>query len=155
MDFNEFFKEHNSELMILALAVLILGTLTWVLPQLISMNIRKTELWHEERVRAIEKGLPLPMDDDRAALAARIALLVPMVVMISTATVTSFLVVYKSEHLFTVSLAIWVVGGTVSLAAITGGVALMGRLGRFETDELDEKEEEEEDNQHQRTSYMN
>ncbi|MBI1831346.1 MAG: hypothetical protein HYR84_07850 [Planctomycetes bacterium] len=151
MDFNEFVKEHSSELMILALAVVILGTLMVALPQLIRMSVRKTELWHEERIQSIEKGLPLPLDDDRARLAGRIALLVPMVVMISTATVTSFLVVYKSEHLFTVSLAIWVVGGTVSLAAITGGVALMGRLAQLPTDEA---EEEDEDERHQ-SSYMN
>jgi len=78
-------------------------------------------------------------------------LLVPMVVMISAATVTSFLVVYKSDTLFAASLAIWVVAGTVSLAAVTGGVALMGRLASIEAGEKDLDDEEEPSE----TSYMN
>jgi archaellum biogenesis protein FlaJ (TadC family) len=152
MDFTEIIKDHSGELVILTLAFLVLGTLLVVLPQLLKMAMRKNEMWHEERLKSIEKGLPLPIDDDRARLAGRTAMLVPMIVMISAATVTSFLVVYKSENLFAVSLAIWVVAGVVSLAALTGGVALIGRLAQIEAGDKDEDEEEEEPHE---KSYMN
>jgi hypothetical protein len=150
-EFNEFIKDHSGELVILTLACLVLLTLLFVLPQLLKANMRKTEMWHEERLKAIEKGLPLIPDDSRVRLAGRTAMLVPMIVMISAATVTSFLVVYKSENLFAVSLAIWVVAGIVSLAALTGGVALIGRLAQIEAGDKDEDEEGEP----QETSYMN
>jgi hypothetical protein len=152
MDYNEFIKDHSGEILILTLACILLGTLLVALPQLLRMNLRKNEMWHEERLHSLEKGLPLPRDDDRARLAGRIALLVPMVVMIATATVTSFLVVYKSENLFAVSLGIWVVGGIVSLAALTGGVALMGRLAQIQAGEIEEEEGADEP---QETTYMN
>jgi hypothetical protein len=73
-----------------------------------------------------------------------------MVVMISAGTVTSFLVVYKSDQVFAVALAVWVVAGVVSLAAITGGVALMGRIALLQAGESDERDEEEP----RETSYM-
>lgn len=150
MDFNEFIKDHSGELLIFTLAFIILATLLVVLPQLLRMNIRKNEMWHEERLRSIEKGLLLPPDDDRSRLAGRIALLVPMVVMIAAGTVTSFLIVYKTENLFAVALAIWVVAGVVSLTALTGGVALMGRLAQIQAGEQEEDEEEPSE-----TTYMN
>ena len=152
-EFNEFIKDHSGELVILTLACLVLLTLLFVLPQLLKANMRKMEMWHEERLKAIEKGLPLIPDDSRVRLAGRTAMLVPMIVMISAATVTSFLVVYKSENLFAVSLAIWVVAGIVSLAALTGGVALIGRLAQIEAGEKEEDEDEE--GEPQETSYMN
>jgi hypothetical protein len=141
--FNDFVKEHSGELLILLLACILMGTLLIVLPQLLRMNIRKNEMWHEERLRSIEKGLPLPLDDDRSRLAGRIALLVPMVVMIAAGSVTSFLIVYKTENLFAIALAIWVVAGVVSLTALTGGVALMGRLAQIQAGEPEEEDEEE------------
>jgi hypothetical protein len=153
LDFNEFIKDHSGELVILTLACLILLTLLFVLPQLLKANMRKLEMWHEERLKSIEKGLPLVPDDNRARLAGRTAMLVPMIVMISAATVTSFLVVYKSDNLFAVSLSIWVVAGIVSLAALTGGVALIGRLAQIEAGEKEEDEDEE--GEPQETSYMN
>src|SRR5882724_230714 len=100
MDFNELLKEHSGELVIVTLTGLLLGTLIVVVPQLLRMHVRRMEMAHEERVKSIEKGLPLPPIDDRASLAGRIALLVPMVVMIAAATVSSFLVMYKSDNLF-------------------------------------------------------
>jgi len=152
-DFNEFIKDHSGELVILTLACLVLLTLLFVLPQLLKANMRKLEMWHEERLRSIEKGFPLIPEDNRARLAGRTAMLVPMIVMISAATVTSFLVVYKSDNLFAVSLAIWVVAGIVSLAALTGGVALIGRLAQIEAGEKEEDEDEQ--GEPQETSYMN
>ena len=151
MDFNELIKDHSNELVILSLALLVMGTLLVVVPQLLRMYVRRLEMAHDERIKSIEKGLPLPPVDDRSGVAGRIALLVPMVVMISAATVTSFLVVYKSDTLFAVSLSIWVVAGTVSLAAVTGGVALMGRLAQIEAGEKDIEDEEEPSE----SSYMN
>ena len=151
MDFNELIKDHSNELVILSLALLVMGTLLVVVPQLLRMYVRRLEMAHDERMKSIEKGLPLAPVDDRSGVAGRIALLVPMVVMISAATVTSFLVVYKSDTLFAVSLSIWVVAGTVSLAAVTGGVALMGRLAQIEAGEKDIEDEEEPSE----SSYMN
>jgi hypothetical protein len=127
-------------------------TLLIALPQLLRANLRKAEWWHEERLRAIEKGIPLPPEDDRSRVAGRIALLVPMVVMISAGTVTSVMVVYKSEQVFAVALGVWVVAGVVSLAAITGGVALMGRIALLQAGQEDEEEEETEPREN---SYMN
>ena len=151
MDFNELVKDHSGELVILSLSCVVMGTLLAVVPQLLRMYVRRLEMTHDERLKSLEKGIPLPPLDDRAGVAGRIALLVPMVVMISAATVTSFLVVYKSETLFAVSLSIWVVAGIVSLAAVTGGVALMGRLAQIQAGEKDAEDEEEPSE----TSYMN
>lgn len=150
-DIDEIIKAHSNELLILAILCVIVVTLLIALPQLLRANLKKAEWWHEERLKAIDKGLPMPADDDRSRVAGRIALLVPMVVMISAGTVTSTLVVYKSEQLFAVALAVWVVAGVVSLAAITGGVALMGRIALLQAGEPEEDEEHEP----KETSYMN
>jgi len=131
-------EKHSSELVILALAVLILGTLLILVPQLLRSQQRAQEQRHAERMKALEQGLPAPPIDDRARAAGRTASLVPMVVVISAGTVTCFLVAYRSESLFSVAIAIWSVAGVVCLAAITGGVALLGRL--TQTDE--EKQQE-------------
>jgi hypothetical protein len=139
----EFLKEHSGELLILTLVCLLLTTLVIVVPQLLRANLRKNEMIHEQRLKSLEKGLPLPPDEDSARLAGRTAMLVPMVVVISAATVTSFLVVYKSNEVFPVALSIWVVAGVVSLAAVTGGVALMGRLAQIQAGDDEEEEEEE------------
>ncbi len=153
-DFDEFIKAHSNELLILTILCVLVVTLLIALPQLLRANLKKAEWWHEERVKAIDKGLPMPADDDRSRVAGRIALLVPMVVMISAGTVTSTLVVYKSEQLFAVALAVWVVAGVVSLAAITGGVALMGRIALLQAGE-DEDDEGDEEREQRETSYMN
>ena len=58
-------------------------------------------------------------------------MLVPIVVVITSGTVTCFLVAYRSADVFAVALAVWSVAGIVSLAAITGGVALIGRLAQL------------------------
>src|SRR5262249_1821715 len=91
-------------------------------------------------MKALENGFPLPVEDDRARVAGRMALLVPMVVLIAAATVTCFLAAYRQEQVFTVSLAGWVVAGVVSLAAITGGVALIGRLAQLQAGEKDHED---------------
>lgn len=133
-----FVETHSGELTILLLFIIVVVTLIILVPQLLRAHLRKAELQHEEHLRALENGLPVPPTDERFRVAGRTAMLVPMVVIISAATVTCFLVAYRTEDLFTVCLAIWVVSGVVSLAAITGGVALIGRLAQLQSGEEDE-----------------
>jgi hypothetical protein len=82
------------------------------------------------------------MTDDRSRLAGRLAYLVPIVVIITAGAVTSFLAIYNSDQIFPVSLSVWVVAGVVSLAAITGGVALVGRLAHLDDEEFGDEDEE-------------
>lgn len=139
---NHFIEFHSRELTLLTLVLFVLITLIVVVPQLLRAHLRKVEMLHDEHMKALEKGDALPAIDDRSRLAGRLSLLVPMVGLITAGTVTSFLGIYNSDNIFPVSLAVWVVAGVVSLAAITGGVALVTRLAH-----LDETfEEEEEDN---------
>jgi hypothetical protein len=123
---------------ILILSCLVLGALLILVPQLLRAQHRIFEMQHQERLKTLEKGLQPATSDDRSRAAGRVASLVPTVVIISAATVTCFLVAYSSEHLFAVSLAVWCVAGVVALAAITGGVALMGRLAQLGSGEKDE-----------------
>jgi hypothetical protein len=133
------FDQHSGEVLILILSVLVLGTLIYLVPRLLQAHQRALELQHEENIKARENGHTIAPPDERALAAGRTAMLVPMVVNISAGTVTCFLAAYKSEHLFAVSLAVWCVAGLVSLAAITGGVALIGRLAQLKSG-LDDEE---------------
>jgi hypothetical protein len=130
---SQFFETHSGEVIILILFVLVVLTLIVLVPQLLRAHLRKTEMQHLEHLRAIEKGMLVPAPEESSRLAGRTAMLVPMVVMITCGTVTCFLVAYKAESLVAVALAVWCVGGVVSLAAITGGVALIGRLAQLHT----------------------
>ncbi len=134
----DFLEVHSNDLMILIMFVILVATLIVLVPQLLKANLRKAEMMHLEHVKGLESGQPVNTGDDRARLAGRLAMLVPMVVIIAAAAVTCFLVAYRAEHVFTVSLAVWVVSGIVSLAAITGGVALIGRLAQLQSGEEDE-----------------
>jgi hypothetical protein len=137
----EFLTTFRSELIILAVMLLVMGSLIILVPQLLRARLRRAEMLHLEHLKAIERGQTVPVDDDRNRMAARLALLVPMVVMIAAATVTCFIAMKGSEHVFTVTLAVWVVAGTVSLAAITGGVALLGRLAHLESEAEEEEKQ--------------
>src|SRR5262249_33948179 len=97
-------------------------------------------------MRALEQGQTVPPMDERSLAAGRTALLVPMVVVISAATVTCFMAAFKAEFFFAVSLAVWCVAGIVSLAAITGGVALLGRLGQLHSGQPEDEDESPQDN---------
>jgi hypothetical protein len=134
-----FFETHSGEVMLLILFAMVVSTLIVLVPQLLRAHLRKVEMQHQEHLRAIEKGLPLPPPEESARLAGRTAMLVPMVVLITCGTVTCFLVAYRSDSVVAVSLAVWCVGGVVSLAAITGGVALMGRLAQLQTAEDEDR----------------
>jgi hypothetical protein len=138
----EILDTHSKELTLLALIVLVLATLLVVVPQLLRAHLKRGELLHAQNLKLIEAGVKLPMTDDRSRLAGRLAYLVPIVVMITAGAVTSFLAIYNSDHIFPVSLSVWVVAGVVSLAAITGGVALVGRLAHLDDEEFDEADEE-------------
>jgi hypothetical protein len=135
-------EKHSGELLILVLAVLLLVALLIMVPQLLRSQQKNAEMRHDEFLKALEQGRPLPPTDDRARAAGRTAVLVPMVVICSAATVTCFLAAYKSEHLFAVALTVWCVAGIVSLAAVTGGVALLGRLAHLATTGSDEAADE-------------
>src|SRR5207248_6310250 len=113
----EFFKTHSGELMLLVLFGMVVGTLIVLVPQLLKARLRKGEMQHLEHLKALERGLPVPAPDESARLAGRIAMLVPMVVMITAGTVTCFLVAYRDQSVVAVSLAVWCVAGVVSLAA--------------------------------------
>jgi len=133
-----YLEKHSGELVIVALCLIVVGTLIVVVPQLLRAHMRKAEMTHLEHMKAMENGMPLMMEDDRARVAGRMALLVPMVVLIAAGTVTCFLAAYRQEQVFSVSLSVWVVAGVVSLAAITGGVALIGRLAQLQAGEKEE-----------------
>ncbi len=128
---DHFLESHSGELMLLILLGLVILTLLILVPQLLKAHLRKAEMQHLEHLKAIEQGLPVPAGDESSRLAGRAAMLVPMVIMITAGTVTCFLVAYRSESVVAVSLAVWCVAGVVSLAAITGSVALMGRLAQL------------------------
>src|SRR5947209_18672493 len=83
-------------------------------------------------MNALEPGHRHSRSDERSVAAGRTATIVPMVVVCAAATVTCFLVAYRSENTLSMALAAWSVAGVVSLAAITGGVALMGRLAQLQ-----------------------
>jgi hypothetical protein len=121
-------EHHSGQLLILALTVLLFGTLIVLVPQLLRTHLRKVEMQHLEQLRALERGVALKTIGERARAAGRTALLVPIVVLCAAGTVTCFLVATRSDSLVPVALTVWSVGGLVSLAAVTGGVALIGRL---------------------------
>ncbi len=139
MPLDPFLEKHSGELLILILSLLLLGTLLIVVPQLLRSHQRTLELAHTEHMRALEQGIPVQQIDERSMFAGRVALLVPTVGLCSAGTVTCFLVAYRAESVFAVSLAVWCVAGVVSLAAITGSVTLMGRLAQLHSGQADQE----------------
>jgi hypothetical protein len=135
----KFLETHSGEVMFLVLFLLVVGTLVILVPQLLRAHLRRSEMLHQEQMKALEQGhAPAPPDESTRA-AGRTAMLVPMVVVIAAGTVTCFLAAYRSDNLFTVAITAWSVAGVVSLAAITGGVALLGRLAQLRSG-VDEEE---------------
>ena len=128
-----FLEANIGPIVILVLFAILVATLMVIVPQLLRANLRKVELQHAENLKALEQGLGINPGDERSRVAGRTAMLVPMVSICAAATVTCFLVAYRSTDIFTISLAVWVVAGVVSLAAITGGVALIGRLAQLQS----------------------
>jgi len=134
----ELLEKHSGELTILLLGFLMMVTLLILVPQLLRTNQRTLEMQHTEHMKTLEQGLPVPPSDVRSRLAGRIAALVPMVSICAVGTVTCFLVAYKPDQLFSVAVTAWAVAGVASVAAITGGVALMGRLAQLQSGEREE-----------------
>ena len=128
-----FLQQHSGSLTILILTALVVTTLLILVPKLLRSHQHTVELMHAEQMRALEQGLPVSRPDERSVFAGRTALLVPMVSICTAGTVTCFLVAYKSENLLSVTLGVWCVAGVVSLAAISGGIALLVRLAQMHT----------------------
>lgn len=138
-----FINQHSSELLILIMFAILMVTLIIVVPQLIRMHLQRCEMRHREIMRALENDQPLPAADNASQAAGRTAMLVPMVVMICAGTVTCFMLAYKTDSAFSITVSVWAVSGVVSLAAITGGVALIGRLADLKVFGKEEEELEE------------
>jgi hypothetical protein len=142
-----FFDKYSSSLTILSLTAMGLVTLLILVPRLLSSRRETLQRHHMERMKALENGQTPPHIDERSVAAGRTAALVPMVVICAAAAVTCFLAAYRPDYLFSVALAVWSVAGVVSLAAIMGGVALMGRLAQLQAgleDEADDNPEAQE-----------
>lgn len=135
--FMEIVEKHSSELMILALVAMVFAGLLVLVPQLLRAHAKTQELRNTERLKAIDRGVPIPPHDERARAAGRTALLVPTVSIIVSGVVTCFLVAYRSENVLAVTISVWSVSAIVSLAAITGGVALVGRLAQIESGDVE------------------
>ena len=135
-------ERHSGELLILILAAMLLTALLVIVPQLLRSHHRARELEHEENLRALEQGHQLRAVDPAAWAAGRTATLVPIVSVLAACTVTCFLVSFKSENIFSVALTVWCVAGVLGFAAITGGVALMGRQAQLHAgDDVTDAEE--------------
>jgi cytochrome bd-type quinol oxidase subunit 2 len=140
MNAYEFLAQHHGEVLIAILTLLVLVTLLILTPQLLRAQLRKAEMVHLEHLKAIEQGQSVSHEDDRSKVAGRTAMLVPMVIVICAGTVTCFVAASKNDNMTAVIMTVWAVAGVVSLAAITGGVALIGRLAQLQSDELPEEE---------------
>jgi hypothetical protein len=136
---DQFLQQHSGALTIMILCTLVLTTLLILVPQLLRSHQRTVELMHTEQMRALEQGLPITRPDERSVFAGRTAMLVPMVSICTAGTVTCFLVAYQSENLLSVTLGVWCVAGVVSLAAISGGIALLVRLAQLHTGAAEEE----------------
>jgi hypothetical protein len=132
---DQFFTQHSGALTIMILCAMVLATLSVLVPQLLRAHQRTVEMNHEEQMRALEQGLPISRPDERSVFAGRTALLVPMVSICTAGAVTCFLVAYHAQNqsLLSVTLGVWCVAGVVSLAAISGGIALLVRLAQLHT----------------------
>src|SRR5882724_11064697 len=100
---------HSGELLILVLFILVVVTLIILVPQLLRAHLRKIEMQHTEHLKALEKGLLIQPPNEPTRAAGGTAMLVPMVVVISAATVTCFLVAYRNDQVFAVALVVWAV----------------------------------------------
>jgi hypothetical protein len=140
----DFLEAYSNQIMMLMICAMVLAAVLVLVPQVLRARQRASEMLHEEQMRALEQGQVLPRTDDRSTYAGRTAALVPMVVVCAAGTVTCFLATNKADNLFAVALTAWSVAGVVSLAAITGGVALMGRIAQLHAGQPEPEEEEEE-----------
>ncbi len=141
MDPYTFLADHHGEVLIALLTLMVILGLLILVPQLLRSSLRKAEMIHIEHLKALEQGIPLTREDERSKVAGHTAMLVPMVIVICAGTVTCFVSASKSDNITAVVMTVWAVAGVVSLAAITGGVALIGRLAQLQSDEEIPEEE--------------
>jgi hypothetical protein len=140
-----FLQTYSSSITILLLTFMGLGTLMYLVPRLLSARREAQQRAHLERMKALENGQTPPHIDERSVAAGRTAFLVPMVVICAAGAVTCFMAAYERDYLFSVAMAAWSVAGVVSLAAIMGGVALMGRLAQLQSGMDDEEQDDPQD----------
>jgi hypothetical protein len=140
----DFLGKYSSSITILLITFMGLGTLLFLVPRMLHTRRETQQRLHLERMKALENGQTPPHIDERSIAAGRTASLVPMVVVCAAGAVTCFMAAYRPDNLFSVALAAWSVAGVVSLAAIMGGVALMGRLAQLQMGQDDEEQDEEE-----------
>jgi cytochrome bd-type quinol oxidase subunit 2 len=140
MDAFQFLSEHHGEVLIALLTLMVIIGLLILVPQLLRSSLRKAEMIHLEQMKALEQGIPISQGDERSRVAGHTAMLVPMVIVICAGTVTCFVSASKNDNMTAVVMTVWAVAGVVSLAAITGGVALIGRLAQLQSDDLPEEE---------------
>jgi hypothetical protein len=146
----DFLEKYSSSITILLLTFMGLATLILLVPRMLNARRDSQQRLHLERMKALENGQTPPHTDERSVAAGRTAFLVPMVVTCAAGAVTCFMAAYKADQLFSISLAAWSVAGVISLAAIMGGVALMGRLAQLQVGLEDEEEEGQEEGEERR-----
>ena len=144
----EFVQQHSGGILVLILTAMVVIALLFLIPQLLRANQHTLELQHNERMKALEAGQILPQENVLRRGAARTAVLVPAIAVCAAATVTCYLVVYKSDSLVALALTVWCVTGVVSLASITAGVTLMARLAHLDDEPLEEESEPSEESDH-------
>ena len=71
----KFVADHSGALLILLLFFILVVTLIILVPQLLRANLKKAEMQHQEHLKALEQGLSVPNEDERARFAARTAML--------------------------------------------------------------------------------
>lgn len=135
-----YIQQNSGGILLLILTAMVLVVLLILVPQLLRSHQRALELQHNERMKALEAGQVLPQENVLRRAAGSTAILVPSITVCAAATVTCYLVVYKSDSLIALALTVWCVTGVVCLAAITAGVALMGRLAHLDEPPLDEQQ---------------
>jgi hypothetical protein len=140
----DFLEKYGREGTILLLTAMAMLTLLFLVPRLLATRRESQQRQHLERMKALEIGHAPAHTDERSVYAGRAASLVPMVAICAAAAVTCFMSVYRPDYFFSISLVAWTVSGVVSLAAIMGGVALLGRLAQLQVGAPEEDEEEEE-----------
>lgn len=133
-----YLQQHSGGILLLILTAMVLVVLIILVPKLLHSHHGVLELQHAERMKALEAGQVLPQENVLRRAAGSTAVLVPSITVCAAATVTCYLVVYKSDSLIALALTVWCVAGVVSLAAITAGVALMGRLAHLDEPPLEE-----------------
>jgi hypothetical protein len=60
-----FLEKHSAEITIVILCAMVLGTLLILVPQLLRANHQTQEMFHTQRMKALDQGHKLASTDDR------------------------------------------------------------------------------------------